>query len=349
MIVGIMNRKEKYRGFKPLTTVDGSLIFYSKGYLWKITKGNMTRITRLFEPSFKDKFRLAIRFFRREPKLAVAVSDDEILISFHKKIQLVNLKTEETKLIQSCREGFSDPLNICNESSEWLAVWGDYGDNKNLDFVNVYGLTSNHKVETLYKFGPGTIRHIHNIVPCLEGGYYLLTGDNEQKAGIYKASADFKIVRSVLVGNQQYRAVVGFDTQNGLLFATDSVNAPNHIYVLNNDGKIRLVGDLNGSCIYGVTVEGKYYFSTTVEPDETRKGLLSWISYKKGKGILSNYVQVVCVSDRFEVSEILRLKKDFWPMKLMQYGAVQFPRGQCKNLWIYPIAVERVDGCAERL
>ena len=38
--------------------------------------------------------------------------------------------------------------------------------------------------------------------------------------------------------------------------------------------------------------------------------------------------QILLVNRAAEVREILRLEKDIYPMKLMQYGSIQFPSGQ---------------------
>ena len=44
-----------------------------------------------------------------------------------------------------------------------------------------------------------------------------------------------------------------------------------------------------------------------------------------------------------------KFKKDSLPMKLMQYGAIQFPKGITDELWCYPVAVKKYDGVALRL
>lgn len=341
--------KEAYKGFKPLCSVGGKMILYYNGSLWCEEQGKLKQVANLFKASLKNNVRIAGRLLRREPKFGVATSEDELLIASRHEMLLVNLNDGISRVIGQSRTGFSDPLNICTECGSWLALWGDYGPNIEHEAVNVYGLTNEHKIEIIYTFQPGMIRHIHNIILCLDGGFYVLTGDNEKTAGIYKASEDFKNVEPVVTGSQQYRAVVGFDTVNGLLYATDSVNEPNHMYLLDKQRNTRIIGDLDGSCIYGTQFNGSYYFSTTVEPDERNRGPLSWISYKRGKGILSDSVQIVEVNDDLTSSEVLRMKKDIWPMKLMQYGAVQFPHGLGEELWIYPVAVKKYDGSALRL
>ena len=180
----------------------------------------------------------------------------------------------------------------------------------------------------------------------MSGGYYIFTGDQENEAGLYEASESFDRVEPIKTGRQQYRAVIGFDTPRGLLYATDAVNERNYVYLLDKANELQKICELNGSCIYGTEFQGKYYFSTTVEPDENNCGVTSWISTKRGKGILSDDVQVIRIDIDMKSEIIMRLKKDVYPMKLLQYGAVQFNHGDGERLWCYPVAVKRYDGIA---
>ena len=46
---------------------------------------------------------------------------------------------------------------------------------------------------------------------------------------------------------------------------------------------------------------------------------------------------------------IASFKKDVWPMKLMQYGTIQFPHGENDGMWLYPVAVKGKDGTAIKM
>lgn len=344
-----MVMEEKYKGVKPLVFLEEQLVCYSKGFLCVCENGKFHSLNKLQETSWLERIRLLRRLFRREPKHAKAISKDQIIVAMNKHLFIVNTVDGLMNKVFTAREGFSDPLNICTECKPWIALWGDYGSNPDKTEVNIYGLTENLKTEILYTFPPNRIRHIHNIIPRLRGGFYILTGDTEATAGIYMAESDFKCVKEVKLGSQQFRAVVAFDTENGLLYATDSVNEPNHIYLLKENGEITRICSLKGSCIYGTSCDNDYYFSTTVEPDESKKGILSWFTYKRGKGILSNHVTLVRVDAYYNSEEVLDLDKDIFPMKLFQYGSIQFPSGCTNDLWIYPTAVKKFDGFAIRM
>ena len=70
-------------------------------------------------------------------------------------------------------------------------------------------------------------------------------------------------------------------------------------------------------------------------------------SNKIGKGIKNREVHIVAVRKKdFKVKVIAVFKKDWWWMKLFQYGVVTFPSGQMNDniLLCYPIACKKVDG-----
>ena len=338
---------DQYKGYKPLVFLNKQLYFYKSGKLWTVRNAEMKMVADVVGGSWKDKSRTLIRLFRREPKFAVPIDDHRMIVAGFKKLLMVDVNNKDVQVLSESRAGFSDPLNICKAEKNWLMVWGDYGSNPNHEAINIYGLKADLTVETVYSFQAGQIRHIHNIIPRLKGGYYIFTGDQETSAGIYTADYDFERVEPVLTGKQRYRAVVGFDTPDGLLYATDAVNEQNYVYHLKANEPEQIY-ELNGSCIYGTENSGSYYFATTVEPDENNRGLTSWVSRKRGAGILSDEVKLVEIDNEMAGRIIASYKKDLWPMKLMQYGSIQFPHGESDEMWLYPVAVKGFDGKAVR-
>ena len=347
-VVGNYTQTVRNKGYKPLAELDGKTLFYRKGNIYAEAETGLECVMTVRKRSWKDYNRLFIRLFRYEPKYAVNTGVGLLLVG-EKKIILANIADDTCQELVSARQGFSDPLNILPVYGKWVAVWGDYGPNAGHEAVNIYGLDQDKRIEILHIFRPGQVRHVHNIIPKREGGYYIFTGDQEAEAGIYSADEDFQTVIPIAVGKQEYRVVVGFDTPQGLLYATDAVNELNYIFLRNSAGYTQKLFAINGSCIYGRKYRENYLFSTTVEPDESNSGLLSWLSTKRGQGILSDEVCLVCVDRNMEVSTLLRYKKDCWPMKLMQYGSIQFVHGDSEALWIYPIGVREYDGTAIKL
>ncbi len=211
-------------GYKPLCYIKGTLYLYRKGYIYRLVENQPEKVIQVYSSTAKESLRVLARLFRTEPKYAVPINESQMLLVGHRAIKAVDVEKQVVEDISSSKEGFSDPLNICAGSGKWVALWGDYGSNAEHDSINIYGLTQENKVETVYSFKSGQVRHIHNIIPKRSGGYYLFTGDQEKDAGIYKANVPFDQVEPVEIGKQQYRAVIGFDTPKGLLYATDAVN-----------------------------------------------------------------------------------------------------------------------------
>ena len=224
-------------GYKPLCYIKKTLYLYRKGAIYRLVENQPEKVVRAYSNTTKESLRVLTRLFRTEPKYAVPINESQMLLVGHRTIKVVDVEKQVVSDISLSREGFSDPLNICVGRGKWVALWGDYGPNAEHDFVNIYGLTKDSKVETVFSFESGQVRHIHNIIPKLSGGYYVFTGDQEKRAGIYKTNAAFDQVEPVKIGQQQYRAVIGFDTPKGLLYATDAVNEKNYVYLLDGKGE----------------------------------------------------------------------------------------------------------------
>ena len=83
-------------------------------------------------------------------------------------------------------------------------------------------------------------------------------------------------------------------TEDGLIYATDTPMETNSIYIVSKDKEIKKLFELEGPSLYGAKYQNKYIFSTVVECDPNEKwGKTDIISYKRGKGIKSWYSHLV--------------------------------------------------------
>lgn len=287
--------------------------------------------------------RILSRLRRLEPKCAGRLSNTEFVVSLLRSIWLVDVEKKSCRKICDNPEGFSEVINFC--STPEGVYWGDYGRNNGLRKVRIYRVGAERQVKVIYTFEADTVRHIHNIVQDGDG-FLLFVGDNEANAGIYRVNQDWTEVKPWKIGQQKYRAVVGWPYLGGVLYATDSVETENHIRYITADGVERELASLNGSCIYGCETKDYYLFSTTVEPHEGG-GKLSLLFEKLGGGIKSRDVTIVAVSKKdLTVRQMASYKKDRWPMKLFQYGRCIFAGGQqnTNTVWCSPVACKRYDG-----
>lgn len=347
------NNINKLKGFKPLCYISEKLILFKKNKLYSFDNNDIKCILKL-DSSIKNKIkqlnRITIRLFRQEPRCAMTISNNEILMIYKKKIYIIYVFEHEFRVVGSVRSGFSDTLNLClSKHEKYKAIWGDYGSNYNYEHINIYALTYNNKIEILYTFKKNTIRHIHNIISS-EKGYFIFTGDNEMQAGIYFADFNFKEVIPIVVGNEKSRAVQGFYYNNKLVYATDFVEKENSInYIDINDEFIKVIeiGKINGSCIYGTELKNGFLFSTTVESSEKIKGLKALLSTRSATGIKSNQIQLIYINkESLETRLVKKGIKDNYPMKLFQYGCFMFPQNSKnkKNVEIYCMAQKNYDG-----
>lgn len=281
-----------------------------------------------------------------EPRCAGRLDEERFVVNVLGKVWLLDCKERSVTELLQLSPGYS-LLNFCEKDG--CLYWGDYGANPNYDEINIYRLDRNLNLSKAYQFPQGSVRHIHNIISDGDG-FIVLTGDNEAKAGIYRANSDWTVVKPWKTGEQKYRAVVGFPHNGGLLYATDSVETENHLRLIDAGGMERILTAINGSCIYGGETKDYYLISTTVEPHEG-VGVKKMVSNQLGGGIKSRDIHIIAVNkDDLSIRLIKQYMKDCWPMKLFQYGRAPFAGGQeeaTDGVWCYPIACKRMKGKSE--
>lgn len=345
------------RGFFPIVIYeDNQILGYQSGCLYKVNaNGDLKQVCKMpvsFVDRIKESNRLFARLFRSDIKASCITESGEVYFFKNKTLYRYNDTTRMLMNIVSVPQDKSTPLNIAPalKDSGWEVLWGDYFSNENRKEVVIWGLTKDTNIKAVYRFPSTTIRHIHNIVRDVAGnGYYIFTGDNDEKAGIYYADSCFEYVVPVYVGKKKARAVQGFCIKGALLYATDLVSQRNYICILRkNDNKWeqKKIFPLNGSCIYACSKKGKVFFSTTVESPEIegRNRFWAMLSTERGKGILTNKVELISIDNDLNVKCEMKFEKDSFPYKLFQYGVITFPASHSEKLVIYPIGVKKYDG-----
>jgi hypothetical protein len=215
------------------------------------------------------------------------------------------------------------PLNICATPAGHV-FWGEYFDNKARSEVHIYASTDGGETwQIAHTFAAGEIRHVHNIVydqwqDCL----WIFTGDYGKECRILRASfdvkavdfktRDFKIVDEVLAGNQQARAVAAVPTREGLYFASDTPLEQNYIYLLDRPGETHQLCEIPSSSIAGCRNSQGIFFSTMVEPSRVNP---------------TKYAEVFGSAGGTRWHSLGQWRKNHWPMRFFQYGAVFFPAG----------------------
>lgn len=346
---------------KPLVTRDNNqLIVHHKGslYILDSINGIKTKLCSLPMSTinhFLIWFRIFERMFRLEPRVAICLNNDNILLVYQRGMYRVNMNDGSLVLEHRYGEGISNPLDICHIKGitgfrECIAH-GEYSGNTGKKSVSIYirGMNIDDGWEKAYEFPEKTITHIHSIISDpYRNSVIILTGDEDHESGIWVANNNFKEVTPLLIGKQQYRACCAYPLPEGVLYATDSPLETNHICLMKKGGsewQSEKLVELNGSCIYSTFWNNKFIFSTTVEPDSNIKGSKYLITNKLGLGIKNRQVEIIAGNLNSGFECINSFEKDFLPMALFQFGSVQFCKGNnSKELYIYPVAVKKYDG-----
>lgn len=241
-------------------------------------------------------------------------------------------------------EGFEDGI-----------YFGEYFGNRQRAPVNVYKRDSSGEWTVVYTFASGEINHVHSLVADpLRNCIWILAGDFEHSASIWKVGRSFSVVQPVLRGEQVHRSCVAFPLTQGLLYATDTQITGNSIRLLREHAgvwKSELVLNINGSCIYGCELKDYFVFSTATEPsDDISNKYLSLFDRRPGPGIIKNQSDVLAVR-KSDLSCVLLYskKKDFLPYRLFQFGAIMFPHGKGRDNTLYSYSVGNAgnDLCTE--
>lgn len=290
-------------------------------------------------------FRLAVRLLRLEPRVACALADGVYVVAFLRKIWVINSKTRVIRAAE-IPLGWSDPLSFCQYQN--CAIWGDYGNNPARRGPSIHRIDKDGKMTSVYTFPDNTVRHIHSVrYDHYKQLFWIFTGDTEKMAGIYTADEEWKKVSPFMVGDQRFRAVVGFPTIEGIVYATDAVEEQNYIYAIDYATKsVIWETPISGSCIYGTEKATFYIFATTVEPQEG-KGVWGMFSYQLGKGIHDRFSYLLQIEKESLNCKCLdQYEKDIFPMKLFGYGAVTFPSSDIESplLLAYPVSCKKADG-----
>jgi hypothetical protein len=318
------------------------LLYASRGYqlvraqIKDVTHGLNWQALGEFQPSWRRKLsvsnRLSARLLRDGFHALAVLPSGAIVGALPGGIVTLRANDSEFRRTHAITRG-TRPLHI-TAVPNGAVFWGEYFDNPSREEVHIYASTDAGETwNVAYTFPRRTIRHVHNIVHdpwknCL----WVLTGDDGDECQILRAACDFSSVETVLQGNQQTRAAAAIPCEDGLYFASDTPFEANHIYRLDDEGRVSTLAQISSSSIYGCRVGAELFFSTMIEPSEINRDRRVQV-----------YRGEVSCPERWQ--PILKWRKDRWPIGLFQYGNAFFPDGANPTpyLALTTIAVESDD------
>lgn len=339
----------KLKNFTILSVLSDNEIIVSKQnkvLIYNISKNKFRTITVLPASilyKFFNYFSIFTRVLRLGVRYSLLISKHKLVLVFNKKIFEINLSDGTFNVIFNINRG-SRPLSISKVEGikrfNSGLYFGEYFSNLDKKPVNIYRQLSGDKWEIAFTFSKNKIDHIHAIIPDrFQNCLWILTGDFNEGAGIWKASNNFKEVKPILIGKQIYRSCVAFPTEFGLIYATDSQFISNSIRLLcNENGRwvSKFISEVNGPVIYGCKVKNNIFFSTSVEGDSISKGrILKYFDNIPGPGIKENFSHIIGGNLEDGFKSLLKFEKDKYPFILFQFGAITFPTGNNNNQFLF--------------
>lgn len=343
--------------FKPLCFLDSdTLLVYRRGRLCYYSISSQTTSLASRVPAsaaiLASHIRLAERAMRTEPRTAVALDGNTVLVSLGGSIYRLTRGTGELVAEHKYAQGVNNPLALGEVKAvpgfRDSIVYGEYWGNPSRRPVAIWVRDSERAVwETKFEFPARTIKHVHGIIPDAEHARLLvLTGDSDHESGIWAAYEGFSRVEPLAAGSQKYRTCCAFPVDDGLLYATDSPTTDNYIYFAKDFSTPVPLYALDGPCIYATAVGEKYLFATSVEGDSSIGGLRYLLTTKIGPGVKSRNLSLVMGNVSRGFSRTLELRKDWWPYALFGFGSFCFPTGAQHEdrMVLYVVAARGHDG-----
>lgn len=333
---------------------DGRFLVYRKGYLYVYSENQKViesiKLNICLWKMSLGKLRLFERLLHIEPRFAVDIGNDNILVQLGRKMLSINLLD---KSITEERVSFRGrPLNYVKIEGitgfKDSVVIGDYGSNENCETVNIYQRTYDGCWAVVYTFQPGVIWHIHGFVADKDDNcIYILTGDEDNQSGVWRAYNNFQKVEPIFIGSQQYRTCQICKIGKKIYYFTDAPSEPNFLYSYDISLKqIEKISSIRGTCIYGSIIPKGIIVSTTCEPEaHFDSPIYGMITRKPGSGIKGRGVDLLLFDEQSELRTIKSFKHDGLPLKLFQYGTIVFSNYNNGRVLFTPISVKKYDMC----
>lgn len=337
----------------------GALTYHAGALYWhKNCAQKKEKIVELNKSIFQRlavRNRLYERLFRMEPRFAVPYNDNSFLISWNGALYLINITEKKIHKMFDYRAGMNNPLSIVsvNNLKGFTSgyYFGDYWGNTKKESVGIYHF-QNEIVKKVFSFPCGSVKHVHGIsIDQISERMIICTGDSDEESVIWEAYDNFRTVRPIIGGSQEFRTCMAYRISQGILYATDTPLVDNAIYIYSeSERKNKKIINLPGPCIYSMILRQNdnndlFAFATCVEPDSTLPRWKYLITNRRGVGVKSYMTKLIIGNPDQGFSEIFSLKKDRWPMLLFQFGNIGFPyQADFQEIYLTPISTKKYDG-----
>lgn len=275
-----------------------------------------------------SKIRLAQRLLRFQLTNVIPLENGDLFVTFDKSVGIVrDGKFQGLKnLFRPCRVLRS----ACAVNENGDVFFGEYLANEERGEMRIYKYKAgSNALETIYKFPPNSIRHIHGLYfDEYTKSIFCLTGDDEKECQIIRSADEFQTIEIIGQGDETWRAVSILFTEKALFYGMDAEFRSNQIYKIEREAFTRKsLGEVGGTVFYSKQIGADLFFTTTAEnaPSQTENAAVLWH-----------------VGADESLKKIVSFRKDRWHGTLFQFGTIHFP---CVNrlkdrLYFHLVGVE---------
>ena len=259
------------------------------------------------------RFSLFRRLFRKSFYNVIPLKNGSYFVSYGRNIGFI--KDKKYSPISNIQKSFRVLRSAAAIDEHGNVFFGEYISNNERLPVKIYKyVPGNNKLEVVYEFEAGVIRHIHGIYfDKYTKSLWCLCGDIGSENKIIQSFDEFSTISVVGNGDETWRAVSVLFTKKHFYYGMDAEYADNYIIKVNRkDLKRKKIGKVNGPVYYSYKHNNKLFFAVTAElcASQTDK-----------------YASLYVVDLKDKIDRILDYEKDFFSVKYFLPGAIYFPAG----------------------
>ncbi len=323
-------------GYQPVHCLANGIILWRRNllYLADLELRHFEPICRLpVRAAFLARFAtgLMTRILRFEIRSSVMLDNDTLLLAQRDLIFAVSLSTGKWKVdfrIPDRRRLLS--LSAVTEAGgSQAACFGEYLHNVEGSPVRIWRRNPEGEWSCSAQFPRGAVDHIHNIVETADGRVWVLTGDMNERAGLWRSDPALEWLKPIATGSQAFRACWLWQAPDGVChYATDSNVEPNHLMrLLPGCDRFQRGEPLAGSSIHAGISRNYVVFATSLEPGYFNGNTLRAIFTRRpGAAFVGNSAHIHVIEDD-NLQTVLSAQMDGWPLTLAQFPNFYFPAG----------------------
>ncbi len=266
---------------------------------------------------FLYRFSLIRRLLRQSFYNVLPLKNGAYFVSYGRQLGII----KDKKYIPI--SGMDQPFRVLRSAlaldNQGNIFFGEYSSNNDRLPVKIYKYSQDrNKLEVVYEFPAGSIRHIHGIYyDKYSKSLWCLCGDVGKENRILYSKDEFKTIFVVGGGDETWRAVSILFTEKYFYYGMDAEYTDNYIIrVDKSDYSRKKIGKVNGPVYYSYKHNNKLIFAVTAElcPSQSDK-----------------YASLYVLDLDDNMERILDIKKDFFSVKYFLPGAFYFPAGPGVN------------------